>query len=256
MDNKEIIYLAVMPSQAPSTDLVKQVALIVNEDPLETQISLSGKIPSLIAVYRHLKVAESAADALRKLGLKAKVCSEAFLSRKSDTFQVHSCKFQGQEIIFWDGNGKPMEVDSSNTFLLVEGSVDVHEERKILKTKMKFDLPATLLTGGIPIRRKVVEQSKEMSVQVERFLRFYGMESADPKIEIKQHDFDYSGLGLKIAASSLVNFNALVSIIRDSLPGVLFDESLKGHYLSDAGSQNPLETIDIVCRLVYLFHKV
>ena len=49
---------------------------------------------------------------------------------------------------------------------------------------MELNLPATLLTGGMPIRRKVEEKTREKSIQNEFFVRLYHRQSLEPDVEI------------------------------------------------------------------------
>jgi hypothetical protein len=86
-------------------------------------------------------------------------------------------------------------------------------------------------------------------------VRFYDRESSEPIVEILQYEFDYSFLGVKIALSSLANFNALVTKIREISPQAIFDDRLTELFKADVPFSTPWENVDINCKLIYLHHQ-
>ena len=100
-----IARILVAPPDKLETNLVKEAALILNKDPYETRLLLSGKIPKLITYYPNLHEAESIANRLKALGLVAVVCSDKDLREAPSTrFTARAMKFGDREITFWDNN--------------------------------------------------------------------------------------------------------------------------------------------------------
>ena len=79
--------------------------------------------------------------------------------------------------------------------------------------------------------------------------------SPEPSVEILDYDLDYSCLGVKMAASSIANFNAIVTIIRDIFSQAIFDDRLTEPFGVDVPSTTPRDNIEINCKLIYLYHQ-
>jgi len=251
----EIVHVSIVPLPVLDINIVRQVAVIINKDLYSTRLLLAGKIPRIIAHYATLETAELNARRLRGLGLAVVICSDSELRKTANAFKTHSLKIEQSEFLFSDMGGHSIRRESKNTFLIISGQVQTYTSTEVTSSKMKFNLPATLLTGGIPIWRKVNEKTGETSVQTECFLRFYERASSEPVAEILQYDFDYSLLGVKLAPSSLVNFDAVVLKIRELCPQAIFDDRLAEYFKADIPFSTPWENIDINCKLIYLHHQ-
>ncbi len=255
MDVHEIIYVSVTPPHVLETNLVKEAAAIIGKDLYGARLLLAGKIPRVIARYNGMETAELTAERLRALGLRAIVCRDSELRKPQNGFKAHSMKTEQGQVLFGDTGGQSLRTDAKNTFLILSGRIQIYTNTEVTKTGMKFNLPATLLTGGIPIWRKVNEKTAEQSVQTEYFVRLYDQASSEPVVEILQSNFDYSSLGVKIALSSLANFNALVTKIRATSPQAIFDDRLTELFEADIPFYTPWENIDIICKLIYLHQR-
>lgn len=251
----EIVHVSIAPLHVLDANLIKQAAAVINKDIYSTRLLMAGKIPRIIAHYNSIEMAELTAQRLRGLGLAVVVCRDSELRKSPNALKAHTMKIEQDDILFWDTGGQSIRTKFKNTFLIISGQIQTYTSTEVTKTKMKFNLPATLLTGGIPIWRRVNEKTGETSVQTERFVRFYEREPSEPIAEILQHDFDYSSLGVKVALSSLVNFDTLVKKIRELSPQAIFDDRLAEFFKADVPFSTPWENVDINCKLIYLHHK-
>ena len=94
MATNNIARILVAPPDKLETNLVKEAALILNKDPYEARLLLSGKIPKLIAYYSNSQEAELIANRLKALGLVAVVCSDKELRESPSTrFTARAIKF-------------------------------------------------------------------------------------------------------------------------------------------------------------------
>jgi len=135
---------------------------------------------------------------LVELGLTVVACKDIDIRRPAQSFKSQAAQFGQHEITFRDKSGRFLKLGAGEAFLIVRGTLEIHEDIEVTKTKRKLNLPATILTGGIPIRRKVTEKTIESSTTTEAFVRVYSKNSMDAdinNIEIRQHNFDYSCLG-------------------------------------------------------------
>ena len=256
VESPEIVHIAIVPPVHVEDHLIKEVSDIINHDLYSTRLLLAGKSPRIIAHYQTLAAAESANRRLQSLGLVV------ILSRDSDLRKAHSPVFSARFMIFADGEfmfqdqkGITRTIKTEDIFLLLKGTRNIYSEKKITKMKKELNLPATLLTGGIPIRRKVEEKTVETSIQTELFMRLYHPKSPEPDIEITQHSFDYSCLGANMSATTFINFNMLIVKIKQLCRRSIFDDTLvESHSL---GISSPLswDNDEVRCKLVYLFRE-
>jgi hypothetical protein len=249
VNTPEIVHVAIAPPTVVGEDLITEVTSIINKEPYETRLLLAGRSPRIIAHYTTLQIAESVVQRLRKLGLVVLMFRDSELPKThSPTFKGRLLKFGEGEWSFQDQSGAMKTMKPEDVFLILRGVRQIYSDKEISKTKTKLNLPATLLTGGIPIRRKVEEKTVETSIQTEHFMRLYLRNSPEPYLEITQYGFDYSCLGKNMSTTTLVNFNNLISKIKELCTRSVFDDSLSE---SSRGGQDNSETR---CKLIYLFH--
>jgi len=74
-------------------------------------------------------------------------------------------------------------------------------------------------------------------------------------VEIFQHDFDYSFLGTKMATSSQVNLDTTITELRNKFTQSVYDDSLMQPFRLDIPSTTPTDDIEIICKLVLLYHQ-
>lgn len=251
----EIVHVAIGPPDRLEENLIKQVSAIIDKDLYETRLLLARKIPKAIAHYDTVQMAELTAQSLRALGLVVIVYKDSELRKPSQRYRGHTLKFEELAVLFWDKSGQARRMESSDAFLIIKGKIQTYTETEVITAKMKFSLPATIFTGGIPIWRKVKEKTSDKSLQTEGFMRLYNRTSPEPGVEILQHDFDYSFLGTEMAASSLANFGTTVTRIRDTFPQAIFDDRLTEPFGVDVPSATPQGSIEINCKLIYLYHQ-
>jgi len=255
MAGYEVVHVAVAAPNIPEPDIIKKAATIVNKDPYQTRLSLSGGIPKLIAHYHSIQEAESTAQNLRDLGLVAFICKNSELRKPSKIFTAHTMEFLEGETVFRDKGEQTKRIVPRDVFLILNGSMQTPTEEETTETKMKINWGATLLTGGIPIYHSVTEKISGVTVREEPLVRLYNSESAEPMVQMSQHGMAYSFLGAQIAPSSLANFNTVVAKLRELFPQAGFDDSLIKPPKSNMSSSRTPDDLELNCKLLYLYHK-
>jgi len=255
MAGYEVVHVAVAAPNIPEPDIIKKAATIVNKDPYQTRLLLSGGVPKLIAHYHSIQEAESTAQNLRDLGLVAFICKNSELRKLSKIFTAHTMEFLEGETIFRDKGGQTKRIVPSDVFLILKGGMQTPTEEETTETKMKINWGATLLTGGFPIWRSVKEKISGVAVQVESLARLYNWESAEPIVQMSQHGLAYSFLGAQIAPSSLANFNTVVAKLRELFPQAGFDDRLIKPSKSNMSSTRTPDDLELNCKLLYLYYK-
>jgi len=256
MADNEVIHIAVAPPANLDANLVRSVATVINKSPSHTRLLLAGAVPKVIAHYDSIQMAESVIQNLRDLGLAAIACRDSELRQFPQTFKAQTMESGKKEVLFRDSAGREKRVVENNVFLILTGRMETPVEVETTKTKIKFSPTRTLLTGGIPIWRRISEKTTARSIQAEYFARLYDRKSPDPIVEILQQHMNYSFLGAKVAASSFTNFGTVVQQLREVFPQAIFDDRLTKPSVLTTSSSQVRQYIEINCRLIYLFHAV
>ena len=256
MDGHEVTHVAVTPPSNVADNLIKEVSEIVGKDFYVTRLLLAGKSPRIIAHFQTFQTAESVAQRLKNLGMAVIICKDSEIHQTSKPiFKAYVLRFGEGEIAFQDKSSTVRTIKTENVSLILKGIKQIFSEKEITKTQTKLNVTATLLTGGIPIRKKVEEKTVETSIAAEYFLRLYHRQSPEPDIEINQHSFDYSCLGTEMLLTTLANFNTLIAKIRGLCAKSFFDDTLMEPVRPGITADMSKDSNDIRCRLAYLFHE-
>jgi hypothetical protein len=251
----DVVHVAVAPPSALEEELVKKVAAVVGKNPYETRLRLTGKIPKIIANYDTMQQAESSAQSLRGLGFVVIVFTESEMRKPWQIFKARNLKFEDQAISFWDRNGQARRIEAREAFLILSARMQAYTDTTVTKTTRKLNITATLLTGGIPIMKKVKKETMTRSVQTESFIRLYCRASPEPAVQIPQHDFDYSFLGPEMVPSAAANINIAIRKIREVFPQAIFDDSLIEPFGANMPATIVQDTIEDNCKLIYWYHQ-
>jgi hypothetical protein len=254
VSGNEVIHVAAAPPAALDEELVKKIAAIIGKNPYETRLRLAGKVPKIIANYDMVALAKSAAESLRALGLVVTVVSDSVLRRPWQMFKARSLKFEEQAITFYDRAGQPNMMEAGELFLILSARMQHETQTEVTKTVRKLNVAATLLTGGIPITKKVKQKEISKSYQNVSFLRLYSKTLPETVVEIQQQNFDYSFLGSEMASSASANYAIAVRKIRESFPRAIFDDSLMELFGTNMTATVSQDTIETNCKLIYWYH--
>jgi hypothetical protein len=250
----EVVHIAVAPPAKLDEKLVSSVAVVINKSQTYTRLLLAGELPRIIAHADSPPGAEAIIRNLRSLGLVALAFPDAKLRQFPQIFEAQTLEFGEQEALFRDSAGAQKRMAASDVFLILTGRIESSEEVKTTTSRIKFSWGGTLLTGGIPVWRRVKKTTTDKSTQTEDFARLYERKSAEPGVELLQHHLNYSFLGAERAASSAMNLSIVVQRLREVFPEAIFDNRLsKPLALTTSSSWQDAE---LNCRLIYLFHAM
>ncbi|OGD20886.1 MAG: hypothetical protein A2Y69_08195, partial [Candidatus Aminicenantes bacterium RBG_13_59_9] len=206
-----MVYVAVAPPKTLSADLLMRVAPLVGKEIVDTRLLLAGEIPRIIASGPDADTADLIAQSLRDAGLVAFVCRDSELRSRPASFKARTARSGEKEVIFEDRSGGEVRVGAGDAFLIIRGRLQSTTPEKTSTTKMKLNVAATVLTGGIPIMRRVTEKTAKESFQAEDFVKIYDRRSSNPRVEMSQNHVDYTFLGPELTPSTPANFNIVVT---------------------------------------------
>jgi hypothetical protein len=249
-----MVYVAVAPPKTPSPDLVKRVASLIGKDTVDARLLLAGEIPRIIISCLDADTADPIAQSLWEVGLVAFVCRDSELQNRPASFIAYTARSAGREVIFGGKLGEEVRVETGDAFLILRGRIQRTAQERPTTTKMKLNVPATVLTGGIPIMRRVTERSVKESFHAEDFVKIYDRKSSDPRAEMFQNHVDYDFLGPELTPSAPANFSIVVTKLREWFPLAIFDERLTRRFTTNVPAAGPREALEIQCKLIYLCH--
>ncbi len=252
---KEVVHVVVVPPVPLDEELVGKIAHIIGKNPYETRLRLTSKIPKIIANYDTVQLAERSANGLRELGVLATAVYNAELHKPPQIFKARHLKFEEQAVMFYNRAGEVKTVRTEEVFLILSARFQAYTEVETTQTKRKINVTATLLTGGIPITKKVEEKVKSQTFESESFSRLYKWTTPDAAIQLSQSNFDYSFLGSEMASSAIANYGLTINKIRAAFPQAIFDDRLTAPFGSNMPATVARDAVEVNCRLIYWQHR-
>jgi hypothetical protein len=247
------VHIGVMPPAALNEDMVKSAAEVLGKNVYDTRVLLSGEIPRIIAHYENMQMAGPVVHSLKELGIEAIAFNDSQLRQPPQFFKAYTLSTGTQEVLFKDRSGREKRMRDNEGFLIITGMIQTSTQTETVTTRKKLNITTTLLTGGIPIYKKVKEKTTTHSTESDQFLRLYSRRPDDPVVLITRHDMDYSFLGEKIDVSTRANFILTVAAIREAFPAALYNDMLSKPFKITSSPDRSLSDTEIQCRLIYEF---
>jgi hypothetical protein len=251
MVRRNIFHMAINPLESIEADLVKKASDILKKNAYEVRLLLSGKTPKIIAHFDSEIDCQQNIKALSMLGISAFAVSDSEIRTNSQLkFSAHSLINREGQVIFISRGIAQQAVSSGDIYLIIFGKVQRSVMFEETRSSMKINIPATLLTGGIPVWRKSTENVEKKSFRNEYFTRLYRQTSDEPVIEISELSFDFSCLGNRISPSSSKNIQELVVELQRLFVGALFDSKL-----AECSPSIEEDEIESKCKLIFLSYR-
>lgn len=249
MNGHDIFHVIITSPSAVDLELTEQVASVLELEPYIIRPLLSATLPKVVAQYPTRQLADSTVQRLKALGFMAFVCLDSELHKPPVLpFTAYNLQQDTKEITFLDISRRKLSIKETDVFLILTAIKTNKTTEKATSPKMKFSLAGTVLTGGIPVWRKVKEETQQVSIHQEGLIRIYKSVSFDPIVEIVQTRFNYSFLGTKITLSSSTNLSATVIELKNQFPHAAFDDRLSKNISTG-------EQFEIDCRLIFLYYQ-
>jgi hypothetical protein len=252
MTTEAITYVAICPPASLTENMLARAAVLLHKDQNSTRIMLGASVPRLAAHFPSAAEAESMAAELRSAGLRAFTCFDSELRQPSSALSARQMAFGSEGIAFSSRGEAKLELRARDVFLIIQGVKQTRLETESIQTTKKLNVTATVLSGGIPFFKKVSQKRKDISTSSELFLRLYGRNDPQPRLEIWQRSFDYSFLGIRVAPSSQRNLFLMAEELRRLFPAAIFDDRLTRPIGAETASATGWDVCDVNCRLVYI----
>jgi hypothetical protein len=258
MTEDEIYHIAVMPPTETTPDVINRVAEVVSQPDYQLRMMLAGRLPKIIGHYRDASMANVAVHSLEELKLVVFVVTESELRRPvSPGLIARSIKIESDRAVFTSRDGRIELLNNHDASLILTGRrTRLVGEVPIETSKMKVNVPGTLLTGGVPIMKRVASKTQEPQKMTEQFIRLYRKESDIPVVEIRQFDFDYSFLGEKMSLTATGNIASTVLVLRQVFNSAHLDDSMVSGFVAEPHKLSGIDPVEQNCLLLARYYRV
>ncbi|PLX77992.1 MAG: hypothetical protein C0615_04295 [Desulfuromonas sp.] len=168
--------------------------------------------------------AETFLHKLRDGGFEAFIVDVETAQTKRPVFFVKSFVFGSDEIRFTDQGGRNVSIPYPKIRLILPSLRSMVQTETNTVTEKKLSVGKTLMTGGIPMTKKVTRKETITTDDRERMLYLCANNGA--RVLCGQESMSYEGFGGEMKPSREMNFNMFVTKIRESCPDAVFDERL------------------------------
>lgn len=207
-----------------TAEMVQALAGALGITAFEARQRLVGGGPSVVASFADQQQASELAEKVNRSGIKTLLVDAAPVRLRDCFFIVRRFEFAERGLKIETGIGQQETLPYPEIELFITGtSVIGYSETKTVVEK-KFSLGKTLLSGGIPMTKKVERQEEISSEESEQLLYLYSHNR--PAAIFSLNSLNYDGFGAEMQLSRNLNFAHLISQLRRHAPGALFDERL------------------------------
>jgi hypothetical protein len=256
MNTTDLIDIVISPDNKPTEELTQKFATILSRELYYTRALLASKIPKIISQLTDLQKVEVMLHQIEALGIVSFSIRDDVLQKPLRIFKANTLEFAENYIVFKDKNSQLFRLEEKNVCLVLKGILRKDEEKEVISNIKNLNITATLMTGGIPIGRTVMQKTKEITSQNESFLRLFEKNSLDFCLEIKQHSFNYSCLGSDMSTSSLCNINLITKRIKELFHEAVFDDKMGEFPFINTSRNSMYQNVDIECKLIYLYYQI
>jgi len=255
---REVYLVVVSPDQDLSGANLSQFADMLNLDEYTARHKLKLPAPWTARAFPEPGPAQQAASAFAGLGIDAYVVKQSGIDKVTARQQAAGLRsIDGDGIVFLAQDGSETRLDFADVSLIVRGRIRERRERgqeveeggpPVRLGKMALGREAGG-SGAGKVARQAVEQFrwKPRLGLFRMVLRGTTLEIADiyrksshRSIRIVETEFDYSGLGERMSPSSLLNFNFLLSAVREGAPEAVEDKTfnLVGYTMTEVPKED------------------
>lgn len=227
-------------------DLVRSLAEALGITAFESRQRMVGGGPAVAGRFADRQGAMAAAAKLDERGIKTLVLDAALVCGSAGHFVVRRYEIAGESLRVDSGDGRSVVIPYDEITLLISGMSMRGSAETRTVTERKLSLGKTLLSGGIPMTKKVSRQ-EEMTTEVrEKFLYLYSADRV-PAI-FSQDGITYNKLGPALKPSREQNFAHLIAELRRLSPNAVYDDrllTLAGQIRLLGPAQNPETNLDL-----------
>ncbi|MDD5285887.1 MAG: hypothetical protein PHD54_08505 [Desulfuromonadaceae bacterium] len=229
-----------------TTGLIQALAAAAGITLYEMRQRMIGGGPAVVANFADRQPALAMAARLDQCGVATLIVDSGELCCNAGRFVVRRFEMKELELYIEANDGQSAGIPYDEIDLLLPGIRILGETETKTVTERKFDLGRTILSGGIPLTRKV-EHQEELNREIrDNVLCLYADER--PPVFFSQSSVLFEGLGAAMKLSRELNFAYLKSELRRLCRTAIYDDRLLnrlGQLRLLGPAQNPETNLDL-----------
>jgi hypothetical protein len=216
--------VAICNWKGESAELVQTLASILGITVYEARPRMFGGGPAVVASFADPQLAMDLAGKLNQSGIPALIFDATTVRSSAGYFIVRRFEFKKWALHIETSNGQRAEVPYDEIDLLLPGTsiVGISETRTV--TERKLSIGKTILSGGIPMTKKVEYQEAVTSEERTKVLYLYAGKRSP--VIFSQNGMTFDGLGDAMKLSRELNFTHIIDELRRLCPGAVYDDRL------------------------------
>lgn len=207
-----------------TAELDQALAAALGTPVLEARPRLIGGGPAVVASFADSHQAQALAAKLRQVGIPALIIDAAPVRNGTGHFVVRRFELGEKSLHIETINGQSPKIAYGEIDLLLPGTRIAGQTELITVTEHKFSLGRTILSGGIPLTKKVSHQEEVTTEDRTKFLYLYA--GNRPQVVFRQSGMTYDGFGAAMKMSQELNFAYLTSELRRLSTEAVYDDRL------------------------------
>ncbi len=234
-----------------TAELVQALAAAVGITAYEMRQRMIGGGPAVVGCFADSQQARALAEKLDRTGVATLIVDAAAARSKVGRFVVRRFELKERTLSVEAGDGERADIAYGDIDLLIPGTRLIGQSETITVTERKFSLGRTVLSGGIPLTKKVERQEEVNKEERENVLYLYAGER--PAVVFSQSGMAYDGLGPAMKLSRELNFAYLTSELRRLCPTAGYDGRLLrrlGQVRLLGPAQNPETNLDLAFEIL------
>jgi len=189
-----------------------------------TRLRAPGNGPLIVAVLAEKERAEQLSEQLRSAGFKSLVLTADEIDTANCSWIVRRFGLGKHELHVETENGENLDISFQDIDLILLGIRISRDTTTETVKKRSLDLGRAVLSGGMMLT-KTTKTTRDVTTETrERFINLYAGDA--PIIVLRENALDYNSLDSALKPSRSSNFTYLLTELRQSCPGVRYDERL------------------------------
>ncbi len=210
-------------AKPPAEQYAALAELFAMEVP-DLRLLLAGPLP-LVCSRVDGEDAKMLVLALRSMNHGAIAFPLADLPSHDELYSPRTYSFEERTFLTELPASEGLRIAYANITALVRARFAQSSETTTVSTKKKFSMGRALATGGLVMRKKVSEDTRQRQVFAGEVL-FVVSAEGQKWVCLRENRLRHQGLGSRIAPTSIENFATLVEALRAAAPHTLYDDRL------------------------------
>jgi len=220
------MYLVIVRNwQKEPAEVAQIIADVLGILVFEARQKITGGFPVTVATFSDQQQAQKIATQLSDKKIATLIIDTVTLRNEQQLFQVSQFKLEPHALLVESIEGEQLHIDYSKIDLLLAATCsDGQIETIKTTTQRKFSMKKTLLTGGIPMTKKVKTTEIVKNADREKILWLYSDKS--DVVIFNRGNINYVGLGDARQLTRELNFTHMQQEILRLTPHLYYDERL------------------------------